>query len=83
MRDGTEMDYDGLRDAAREALEADDVTQRAVADALGVTEGAVSNAKREAGPKRATLQRRILEHLTPYRIEERVIFKAHRDEPDA
>jgi predicted transcriptional regulator len=83
MRDGTEMDHDGLRDAVRDALASADTTQRAVAEALGVSEAAVSMAKREAGSRRTELQRRILEHLTPYTVEERVTFKARRKDASA
>jgi predicted transcriptional regulator len=83
MRDGTTLDYDGLRRETAEALASADTTQRAVAEALGVSEAAVSMAKSGAGPDRAKLQRRIIAHLTRYRVEEVVTFKARRKDASA
>ena len=78
MRDGTEMDFDALRAEAARAVEASGHTQSDVAGALDVHRSAVSRALKTSGGKFQELQRRIIEHLTPYRIERRVSFKAHR-----
>ena len=78
MRDGTEVDFDGLRAEARAAVASSGHTQSDVADALGVHRSAVSRALKTSGAKFQELQRRIIEHLTPYQIERRVTFKAHR-----
>jgi hypothetical protein len=79
MRDGTTLTFEDLRRETAEALDTADATQSAVAEALGVTPSAVTKAKTEAGPHRAALQRRILGHLTPYRVEpEPQTFKARR-----
>ena len=78
MRDGTEMDFNALRAEAEQALEASGHTQSDVADALDVHRSAVSRALKTSGGKFQELQRRIIEHLTPYQIERRVSFKAHR-----
>jgi predicted transcriptional regulator len=79
MRDGSTLDYAALRDEARSAIDASGKSQSEVADDLGVHRSAVSRALKTAGPKFQELQRRIIEGLTPYRIERRVSFKAHRD----
>lgn len=72
------MDHDELRRQAARAAEDADLTQTQLARALGVSPGAVSRALSESGPKFARLQRRILEHLTPYHIRERVVFEVQR-----
>jgi dsDNA-specific endonuclease/ATPase MutS2 len=79
MKDGQTLTYGDLRREVAAALDDAEVTQRTVAAALGVTPQAISNAKAEAGPRRAKLQRRILAHLTHFRVEERVTFVAHLD----
>jgi len=80
MRDGTEMDFNALRDEAAAAIEQSGKTQTEIADALDVHRSAVSRALKTAGTKFQELQRRIIEHLTPYRIKRHVTFKAHRRE---
>jgi DNA transposition AAA+ family ATPase len=78
MQDKMKMNHDELcREAARAVDEAS-VTQTQLARDLDVSPGAVSRALSESGPKFASLQRRILEHLTPYRIRERVVFEVQR-----
>jgi predicted transcriptional regulator len=79
IRDGTEMDYEQLRAEAAAAVTDAAETQREVAMALGVAESSVSRALKEPGPKFQELQTRIIERLTPYRIERHITFKAHRD----
>ena len=39
----------------------------------------MSRAAKEAGSKLASLQRRIIEHLTDYRLEEETRFRVRRE----
>jgi transcriptional regulator with XRE-family HTH domain len=78
MRSGQTLTYEDLRRAVADALDNAGVTQRAVAEALGVSPSAVGHAKNRTGAKVARMQRRILEHLTGYRIEEEPRFLVHR-----
>jgi predicted transcriptional regulator len=78
MEAGTTLDYEALRRATADAL-ATAPTQAAVAEALGVSPSAVGHAKNRTGAKVARMQRRIIEHLTPYRVEEEEPrFRIHR-----
>jgi len=72
------MNYDELRERAARAVSESGRTQVRLADELDVSPGAMSRALSESGPKFSNLQRRIIEHLTPYRIEQRVVFEAQR-----
>jgi phage tail tape-measure protein len=80
MRDGTEMSFTDLRDEAKAAVDDAGKSYAEMGRELDVHRTAVARAVKEAGAKFQKLQRRIIEHLTPYRIERRVTFKAHRDE---
>lgn len=80
MRDGTELDLRGLQREAAHAAEESGRTQSAIARELDVHRSAVSRALRHTGRQFAKLQCRIIEHLTPYRLEERRTWKAHRSE---
>ncbi len=84
MRHNQRLTFEDLRDETRAAVEQFAASQAALARELGVTRGAVSRAMKEAGPALASLQRRIVEHLTGYRIEEKVevTFRALRSEGD-
>ena len=75
---GSKLDFDALRAEAMAAPEACGRTQTEIAGELGVHRSAVSRAVKTVGPKFQDLQRRIIEHLTPYRIERRVVFEARR-----
>lgn len=72
MRHNQRMDLDGLREATARAVSESGKTQRQVASELGVTPGAISRALNEANTALAGLQRRIVEHLTGYHLEEEV-----------
>jgi DNA-binding phage protein len=80
MRDGTEMGFSELRAEAETAINAAGKSYAEVARDLGVHRTAVARAVNENGPKFQSLQRRIVEHLTLYRIERQVRFKAHRND---
>jgi len=80
MRDGTEMDFATLRDEVKTALEESGKSHTDIGEEMNVHRSAVSRAVKEDGPKFQKLQRRILRHLTPYRIERQVRFKAHRED---
>jgi predicted transcriptional regulator len=80
MRDGTEMSFDELRDETAAAVDESGKSQAAVARELDMHRSAVSRAVKESGPRVQKIQRRVLRHLTPYRIDRRVRFKAHREE---
>lgn len=79
MRDGTEMDFSALRDEARTAVDGSGKSYTEVGEELDVHRTAVSRALKEDGPKFQKLQRRIIRHLTPYRVERQVYFKARRE----
>ena len=63
------MNLEELRTATREVVAGSGKAQHELAGELGVTQPAISRAVNEAAPKLAGLQRRIIEHLTDYRIE--------------
>lgn len=81
------LDHESLRkeaEAAANTAKADTgLTRTALAEALGVSSGAISRALSEGeDPGRyASLQIRIIEHLTPYTIrdETRPTFRVVRD----
>lgn len=76
MHDGMEMDYEALCKEASRAVTESDYSQTQLADELEVSTGAMSRALSESGPKFSRLQRKILERLTSFRIEEQVVFRA-------
>jgi len=80
MRDGTEMSFDELRDETAAAVDKSGKSQAEVARELDLHRSAVSRAVKESGPRVQKIQRRVLRHLTSYRIERRVRFKAHRED---
>lgn len=80
MRDGTELSFEELQQETADAVEASDKSQSDVARELGLHRSAVSRAVKESGPRVQKIQRRVLRHLTPYRVERRVYFKAHRED---
>ena len=83
MRHNQLLDFVALRDEAADAVEQSPKTQVQVAEDLDVTKGAISRAIKEAGPNFANLQRRIVDLLTPYRVERDVIFRAVRKDRDS
>lgn len=80
MRDGTEMDFDGLREETASAVGESGKTQSEIARELDLHRSAVSRAVKESGPRVQKIQRRVLRHLTPYRVEQRTYFKAQRED---
>jgi len=80
MRDGMEMDYEILCNEAARIFAESNYSQTQLADELEVSTGAMSRALSESGPKFSRLQRRILERLTPYRIEEYVVFRVESND---
>jgi len=82
MQDGMEMDHEALRREASRAVSESDYNQTKLSNELGVSTGAISRALSESGPKFSRLQREVLEKLTPFRIEKRVLFKAEITKSD-
>ena len=82
MRHNQRLTFEELRDETQAAVEQFAESQSALARELGVTRGAVSRAVKEAGSALSSLQCRIIEHLTGYRVEEEVevSFRALRKE---
>lgn len=80
MRDGTEMSFGQLRDETAAAVDESGKSQSQVARELDMHRSAVSRAVKESGPRVQSIQRHVLRHLTPYRIERRVSFKAYRED---
>lgn len=81
VRHNETLDFAGLRDRARQAYEDGaraGLTQTALAEALGRTQPAVSQALNNHGAKYAALQREIVSHLTGFEVVEsfRVVRKA-------
>jgi len=76
MEEGMELDYEELCRQAALIVEESKYTQLEIGKELGVSSGAMSRALSETGPKFSSLQRRIIERLTSYRIEQRVVFRA-------
>ena len=77
MRHNQKMNYEQLRDEVRTAVDAAP-SQAEVARSMDISRGAVNRAMKETGPTLAGLQIRILEHLTPYRIEQDAVFTAKK-----
>lgn len=75
MHNGMEMDPEALCEEAARVVSESSYSQTQLADELEVSTGAMSRALSESGPKFSRLQRRILERLTPYQIEEHVVFR--------
>lgn len=80
MQDGMEMDYEALCEEAARLVSESGYSQKQLANELEVSTGAISRSLSESGPKFSRLQRRILERLTPYRIDEYVVFKVKTNE---
>ncbi len=78
MQSGQELDYESLRRETEAAVERSGKSQSQVGRELGVSRGAVSRAVKEAGSKLSSLQCRIIEHLTPYRLDEETRFRVRR-----
>jgi DNA invertase Pin-like site-specific DNA recombinase len=80
LTDGTSLDYDGLRRAAAQAVQASGQTQAEIAQELGVHRSSVTRALNECGRSRCKMQRRIIALLTPYSIRRRVVFDINQKE---
>lgn len=78
MQSGQELDHEALRRETEAAVERSGKSQSQVGRELGVSRGAVSRAVKEAGGKLSNLQCRIIEHLTPYRLDEETRFRVRR-----
>lgn len=76
------MDYEELRKQAARTVEKSDCTQLEIGEKLDVSSGAMSRALSESGQKFASLQRRIIECLTPYRVSKKTLFIASKIEKD-
>ena len=65
------LDYDGLRGEAEAAAEGH--TQKALAERLGVSQPAISQAINRTGAKYAALQTAIIEELTDYTVRDETV----------
>lgn len=70
VRNNQRLTYEQLRDEVASAVADYAESQAALARELDVTRGAVNRAVKEAGPMLVRLQKRIIEHLTEYHIED-------------
>ena len=79
MKNGQTISYEELRQAAAQAIDEAGISQAQVARDLDVTRGAVSRAIKEPGATFYDLQRRIIEHLTDFRVEKevRITIRTH------
>lgn len=77
VRHNQTTDFDGLREEAADAFAKSGRKQGDVADELGVSQAAVSQALNRSGARYAALQVRIIEALTDYSVEDetRVVFR--------
>lgn len=78
MQNKMKLDYEELREQAVRAVDESDFTQSRLAMELNVSTGAISRALSESGSKFSSLQQRIIEYLTPYRVEQHVVFEVQR-----
>jgi predicted transcriptional regulator len=69
-----QLDAEGLREEAEEAIEESSRSQADVARELDVTRASVNQAVRSAAPRYEKLRCRIVELLTPYRVEKEVTY---------
>ena len=67
--------YEKLLQVAQQAVDNAQVSQSELARQLDVHRSTVSRALSEGGPKFQDLQRRIIDRLTPYRVQRRVTFQ--------
>lgn len=79
MQDGQELSLAELRSAAEKAVAESEHTQKAIADELGVSPGAISRALNETNASLASLQCRIVSLLTEYRVESEKVYLLRRD----
>lgn len=70
----TKVDTDGLRAEAKRAVEESPYSQADVARKLDVTRASVNRALRSKAPRYEKLRCRIVELLTPYRVEKKVTY---------
>ncbi len=80
MRQGQRYGHEGLRVEAESAVRRSGKKRKDVAAELGIAPSSVTNALKVSGPKYASLQKGIIEHLTDYRMTESTIFEAVRKE---
>jgi predicted transcriptional regulator len=80
MQHGKELNLEELRGLVREAVSKSGKTQRAIAEELKVSPGAVSRALNEKGTALTSLQRSIIEHLTQYKVEVETVYRLVREE---
>lgn len=78
MSPNERLDGEALRLAAREAVKAAGLSQRAVAERLGLAESWVSRALNTAGTKYAGAQSSIIEALTEYTVEPETAYILRR-----
>ena len=83
MRHNQELSHEQLRQEAEDAVEKSGKSQAQIARELEVSRAAVSRAVKETNTALLALQKRIVEHLTSYEIEEvpePKLFRAVRKE---
>jgi predicted transcriptional regulator len=72
VRKNQTLTYEELQREAAKAVAESGKRQVDLAESLGVTQGAISQALRRSGSKYSSLQSRIISHLTPFEVEEQV-----------
>lgn len=70
-----ELSFEQLRQETAKAVREAPCTQSDLADELDVHKSSVSRAVNRAGPHFWKLQRKIIEHLSPHRIERVIRFR--------
>ena len=82
VKHGQTLGYDELRDEAAKAFSLYGKTRTALAAELDVGLPAVSMALTRSGGSYAALQRRIINHLTGFRVEAPPLFRVVRKDAD-
>lgn len=75
-----QLDAEGLRKEAEQAVDGSPYTQSDIAEKLDVSRASVNRALNTIGPKFEKLRCRIIELLKPYRVEQKRTFILHSDD---
>jgi len=75
-----ELDAEGLRKEAEQAVDESPYTQSDIAKKLDVSRASVNRALNTSGPKFEKLRCRIIELLKPCRVEQKRTFVLHPED---
>jgi AraC-like DNA-binding protein len=78
VRDGSELTLEELRKEAYDRIQESSKSQGDVADELGVNRSTVAKAVTKTGTRYSKTQSDIIEHLTDYRVREKIRYRFER-----